>query len=816
MNRKGFTLIEAVVVVAIVAVLMLAARSVVARGPIEARQDLAAIQRYIALGVQKAKELGVPVQMTVSSGADSRVTYVMFASGIDINKDYVKTATPASRMGFSGSGQVVYYISPKGYVTPQDGRSCAGLYVNAGAQTLWIDPVSLEVRSGSSSSISCSTILARLSTTGPSVPNQLNQDFTNPSEPPPPAPPSQSPPPPPPPSNSTNPKGTLMVYVTTNNQQGTPGGISVSADIFKDFSGGTKVAEVSFGPGQAYNQVSLDGETYYRVVGRTVKVPYTDSSGKSGYCTYVATQPQPTLVSAGKMSVATINYNLLQTELRSLSVDRQNLPEEGGSVTLSWEAWGAFSAKLGLNPDDTWLNPPANLSIDNGPGSYTLQIGRNPDPWQRPYSASLTLASCPGGGSGAFNQVSFTQEAGSGTLSLNVSGLPSGARTKVSLAGTWKDKACPTSDLNVANGQSTHTVPAGCDYTLSPSPYEDQASSPGPRPKKWVADQTSVSLQSGSSASARIAYRQHHAVLNLTVKGTPALSGKTVNVALGSLNLGNVTLSNRDQTYTYVIHPGDVGRFSASLSGPAKGIQSYAAVFTPDKIDAVAEGSTINATLEFVNNSGRINLTVNHWFTGANAANVDGGFYANVYQSGNCSRYDGQLTGVPFDAWAGTTQTNLVIDVPPGSYVVTVSGYWEGNYLWSCSTVSVGPKQPAALTINLADDRGLLKIYIDHFGASVDGGAFGTGTYYLLLAPGTHQVYAAAKLDTNRDGYWIAFDYSPTPNTIDWWPRDLIYQVNVPLRRMASAVVDYAFYKQYCREWYRGNCVEWYWKKEAD
>lgn len=793
MNRKGFTLVELAAVVAIVLVLGVATRSVITRGPNEAREDLLRVKAFLIQGVNVAKMSGSEVQLTVESN-QTGVNYTLLSG-----------ALPEGRLDLTvkfgghvpGEGSATYYIHPRGYLTPTDPNNCLGLVVPVGSEALWIDPLSLEIRKGAG--VTCERVFAAVSSPPPPLPQGIASPPTSPPPPPPPAPPSDGGTGPTPPTNPGSSDGTLYVSA-----EGVPQGGTAEAKVLD--TSGTEKTTISPLPGTA----SLP-EGIYKVEGVPIVLEVT-SSNYTGKCTYVGeASPEQVLVQAGRMTASVVQYRLQDTRLQDLSLNKTSLPKEGGAVVASWTSTGAYRVRFTLDPSDTWKNPLPDKTYLDGANSETLEIGRNPDPWKRSYTLTLRAEGCPNANQVTQASASFSQEAGKGTLTLNVSGLPSGAKATVNLSGTWKGQACPATSLEVQNGTNTAEVPAGCEYTVTPQAYQESAN---PHPKEWIANEAKVTLESGGTASVNLVYKRNYATLTLTVKKSP-IKGTSATVKLGSTTLGTLSL-DKGTTATYVLRPGSYGDFQATpdqVVDPKNSNKAYDVVFNPAKIDTINAGDDLSAEVSLELAEGTLEIKLDSWAASL-FPNMRAGY--KVYKGPDCTN----VSPVAENSFALTSSTTKTEKLAPGKYSV---------YLWAqagstkeevCETVTVSKNKTVTASLEAFAGKGLLKLEVDHYKASVNGTAYGGSgsssfkTHYVLLEPGTHKVWAQKSNSTrclpilgcSDYDYWVpslgtapsSFDDESQPN----WFKDLNHDFAIKAKEFKDVRVDYARYNYQCVQWF--------------
>lgn len=790
MFSRGITLVEVLATVSILLILLLAFRPGRAGGD-ELPVVMSTIKVVYADAIARSRnepERNIGVQSRFADGRlQLQVVDIDTGETLESRNLRLNTIRPIN------NGPGLYRVSRTGQLQAQDADSCeAFAFRGPQGQVLFHNPFTLAQQQVALERFSCNQVFAAPASNAPRLPQGQSGGTTPGSEPPAP-PPTASPPP----SNGGSGEG------PAENAQGR---LYISA---RGLPTGAPRPQANVGAGgAALRTETLPANLYLNEGEYSIEA----LSVRHGGCQYSGTPTPPSVrIAGGRLAAVEVQYRLQSALLSQVTLSSSNISQEGATLEARFQTRGVDRVESSLTPGDTG-SAPAPISVADGEHALRFSVGRNPDPWKRQYTLLLTGIGCAEAGR-VQTQVQFGQEAGTGRLSLNLSGLPNGVRTNARLSGTWKGQACPSKTVEVQNGSNTFDVFAGCNYNVD---LDNYTSSGMPDPREWRVTSQSVQVLSGQSASVSVAYNRHHAEISLRIPSIPSeLQGRWADVMLGGKKLETVQLVDGLPDRFYTVSPLGNASLSLVLHNPHPG---YASQFSPGSLNVTA-GSSHSATLSFTELRGTVRVNFSHWFVPYGG---QGNYRVGLYADGGCNTPAAGQS--PSSIFTNQSSHAWQTSVRAGSYYLGIGRIdWEGQTVGTprCEPVTINANQTTTLNHSYGENMGLVRVTIDRFYAVISSGSIrfvgpfsdndaAFTTYYLLL-PSNNWVTLKAWEQYNN---WFPTTTNPAPANK---PVEFIYQYAwIPNKGVVDFMVNYAWYYGYCEDFNDDRCVSWSYIKGSE
>ena len=337
-----------------------------------------------------------------------------------------------------------------------------------------------------------------------------------------------------------------------------------------------------------------------------------------GY-TYVASvNPATVTVTAGVTATSQVTYGASNGKL---TVRVSGIPSGASATVAVSKVGGGFSQNLSFSGDgsQSLVVPVGQYNVAANP----FTVGADT------YAGTVSESSVTVTGAST-KEVTVSYEASSGSLQVNISGLPSGSGTPVTVSG-------PSGAFTLGSSQTLTGLAVGS-YTVTAANVSKDGST-----YAGTVSASPVTVSTGTTATVSVTYAAVTGRLAVTVNGLP--NGVNANVAVtgpGGFSqtlTASATLDNL-QPGTYTITPADVTAGSVTYRAPGSSA-------------SVSAGSTATAQVNYAAataTTGSLTVTITGLPAGTNA---------NVTVSGP-GGFSQNLT-------ASTTLTNLT----PGTYTIT-------------------------------------------------------------------------------------------------------------------------------------------------
>lgn len=787
MFSRGITLVELLATVSILLIVLLAFRPGRA-GSEELPMVMSAVRVVYAEAIAKSRnepERSIGVESRLANGQlQLRVLDLNSGETLESRSLKLNTIRPIN------NGPGLYRVTRNGQLQAQDADSCeAFAFRGPQGQVLFHNPFTLAQQQVALEDFSCARVFTAPASNAPRLPQGQNTGSPTSPEPPSP-PPVASPPPGGDTGNAPAENAQGRLYISA---RGLPAGAprpqaSLSA-------GGAALRTETLPANLSLNE----GE--YSIEALSVR---------HGGCQYSGTPTPPSVrIAGGRLAAVEVQYRLQSALLSQVTLSSSNISQEGATLEARFQTRGVDRVESSLTPGDTG-SAPAPISVADGEHTLRFSVGRNPDPWKRQYTLLLTGIGCAEAGR-VQTQVQFGQEAGTGRLSLNLSGLPNGVRTNARLSGTWKGQACPSKTVEVQNGSNTVEVFAGCNYNVD---LDNYTSAGMPDPREWRVSSQSVQVLSGQSASVTVSYNRHHAEISLSIPSIPSeLRGRWADVMLGGKKLETVQLVDGLPARFYTVSPLGNASLSLVLHNPHPG---YASQFSPGSLNVTA-GSSHSATLSFTELRGTVRVNFSHWFVPYGG---QGNYRVGLYADGGCNTPAAGQS--PSSIFTNQSSHAWQTSVRAGSYYLGIGRIgWEGQTVGTprCEPVTINANQTTTVNHSYGDNMGLLRLSIDRFNAQITNNGTsmwlgpgwledaGFATYNRLLPANTSvNIYAGI-----RDGWWYPFNTHPAPSPAT--SSGLNQTLGVTARGVIQFTVNYARYYEACTQMIETPdheiCIQW-------
>jgi type II secretory pathway pseudopilin PulG len=484
--------------------------------------------------------------------------------------------------------------------------------------------------------------------------------------------------------------------------------------------------------------------------------PVTDNAG----FTYRA-DPVSVNVTAGQTASATVLY---VKQSAFAQVDISGLPSgASANVTLS-------------GPRTVTLNAPGTVELPLG--DYAVSVGTvNHGGYQ--YQGSASPSSFSLSVPGSLQTVSVSYQEASGSISLQVSGLPQGASVSLTLRSV---AGAPSYTNTCGNGTCTFTrVPTGT-YNLTAPNYADSLYDYAP-----TVDPAQYSLtSSGQTLNGAVTYAPTTGAVWVTVSGPTSMPSPTLTLRDSQGN----TVATYDGTGAFTTGRLRPGTYTL-VASPVTDGAGFTYTPSPSTVSlTVTAGQTASTSVSYTRQAGTLRLSISGLPSGATTrVNISGPVNRTV-SVGNTSGYD--------------------VALPPGTYTVTPGNYSpDGISVYTSTppsrTVTVGDQatttasfayalQPGNLTISVTGLPSGVTVTVTVSGPGYNRSfTWGNGTHTLTnLTPGTYTVQGSEyKPDCSV--------YRPTTNPVS---------ATVGSEQTANASLDYRKDNSgCCRKWFFGICI---------
>jgi type II secretory pathway pseudopilin PulG len=486
--------------------------------------------------------------------------------------------------------------------------------------------------------------------------------------------------------------------------------------------------------------------------------PVTDGAG----FVYRA-EPVGVNVTAGQTASASVLY---VKQSAFVQVNVSGLPSGASpSVTLS-------------GPRTATLNAPGTVELPLG--NYTVSVetvsygGYQYLGSASPSSFSLRVP-------GSLQTVDVSYQEASGTVSLQVSGLPQGGSVNLTLRGVT---GAPTYTKSCSNGTCAFTrIPTGT-YDLTAPNYADSLYDYTPTVNPAQYSLTS----SGQTLSGTVTYAPTTGAVRVTVSGPAGMPSPTLTLKDSQDNVV-ATYSGTGTFTTGHLRPGTY----AVVASPVADGSGFTYVPSPSSAFlTVVAGQTVSTSISYTRQAGTLRLSISGLPSGATARVNVSGPVNRTLNVGNTSGYD--------------------VLLPPGTYTVTPEDYSpDGASVYTptppSSTVEVRDQATATASFTYASQPGNLTISVTGLPSEAavtvtvsgpnysDSFTWGNGTYTLTnLTPGTYTVEGGEyRPDCSA--------YMPATNPVS---------ATVRSGQMASASLEYYRDRSGCCRWeIFGICIPW-------
>jgi len=510
-------------------------------------------------------------------------------------------------------------------------------------------------------------------------------------------------------------------------------------------------------------------------VGRFTGTNYTFDNLLPG--TYTV-DPDPVTDNAGfiyKADPVSVNVTAGQTASASVLYVKQSAFVQ---VNISGLPSGASPSVTLSGPKTVTLNAPGTVELPLG--TYAVSVGTVTYGGYQyvgsasPSSFSLSLP-------GSVQTVNVSYQEASGSVSLQVSGLPQGASVSLTLRST---AGTPTYTKTCGNGTCAFTrIPTGT-YNLTAPNYANELYDYTP-----TVNPTQYSLTSPSQTlNGTVAYAPTTGAVQVTVSGPSSMPSPTLTLKEGQ---GNVvaTYSGTGTFTTGRLRPGTYTLVASPVTDGA----GFAYTPSPSSVSlTVTAGQTASTSVSYTRQAGTLRLSISGLPSGATTSVNISGPVNRAVNVGNTSGYDvvlppGTYTVTPADYSPDGISTYT--PTPPSSTVEVRNG--------TTTTVSFTyASQPGNLTISVTGLPSGITVTVTVSGPGYNRSfTWGNGTYTLTnLAPGTYTVQGSEY----RPDCSV---YRPTTNPVS---------ATVRSGQTTSTSLDY--YKDdsgCCKKWFGPICLQW-------